>query len=79
MPIFPQTDLFRTSIFDRSGGCIYDNAIYVRLLCGYENAVYGYFGAVLFPMVVAAGICFAMLNSSALNEAASMLGCFCGV
>lgn len=30
----------------------------------------------LFPMVVAAGICFAMLNSSALNEAASMLGCF---
>lgn len=28
----------------------------------------------LFPMVVAAGICFAMLNSSALNEAASMLG-----
>ena len=27
-------------------------------------------------MVVAAGICFAMLNSSALNEAASMLGCF---
>ena len=30
----------------------------------------------LFPMVVAAGICFAMLNSRALNEAASMLGCF---
>ena len=30
----------------------------------------------LFPMVVAAGICFAMLNSSALNEAASMFGCF---
>ena len=30
----------------------------------------------LFPMVVAAGICFAMLNSSALNEATSMLGCF---
>ena len=30
----------------------------------------------LFPMVVAAGICFTMLNSRALNEAASMLGCF---
>ena len=30
----------------------------------------------LFPMVVAAGICFAMLNSRALNEAASMFGCF---
>ena len=49
MPIFPQTDLFRTNIFDRSGGCIYDNAIYVCLLCGYENAVYGYFGAVFVP------------------------------
>ena len=30
----------------------------------------------LFPMVVAAGICFAMLNSRASNEAASMFGCF---
>lgn len=30
----------------------------------------------LFPMVIAAGICFAMLNCSLLNEATSIVGCF---
>ena len=30
----------------------------------------------LFPMIITAGICFAMLNCSLLNEAISILGCF---
>lgn len=78
MPILPQTDLFRTSILIGVAD-VFMITLFMLVCCvGMRMHFMDILVQFLFPMVVAAGICFAMLNSRALNEAASMFGCFCG-